>query len=379
MLAAGLTGCATVELPDANHTDFKLLDDENRVLQRAAELSQQIEASGIVYDDPALQDYLTEILRSLWPDDTVPAHIQLEVRVTNDTNVNAYALPSGRVYVNSSSLALMRNRDQAASVLAHELIHVLERHALKVKRSTSNKAAWFNSVNVLAPISSVAAVSTITGYSRQVEQQADTRGVELMRHSGYDPRQMISYYERIRQYILDEDVDEPWVFSSHPDMDARIADLRRRLGMEDESAAGPSGADPFLAVTRAVRLEACRQWVRAGQLITAMSVLDEYLADHPEDTAAMVLQAQVYRRRLAAKGRARKPRAKDPADYVKALELVDHAVQIDAGDASAWFERGLLRLKLDDPAGAREAFQTYLSLEPGSYRRAFVEDLINGA
>lgn len=378
ILCPVLVGCETVHLPDVTEPEFRVLEDETRVFQRASELSSKIEASGIIYNDPRLQDYLTQILRRLWPDQNVPNHINLEVRVINDTNVNAYALPTGRVYLNSAALALMRNEDQLVSVLAHELVHIIERHALKVKRSTSNKAAWFNSVNILSPISSVAAISSITGYSRDVERRADERGLELMRMNGYDPREALRYYERIYQYMWDEDIEVPMVFASHPGMDDRIGTMRLQLRSMDLNPNSSRQADEaFLDMTRAIRLKSCRQWLRAGQTQTALAVLNDHLSGNERDVEAMVLKAQILRRRAVPQTRPGRSIQKYRSDYALALEVIEAAIRLDSQYAPAWFERGVLMHKTKDAVQAKESWRRYLSLEPTNYRRAFIEELIH--
>ena len=86
------------------------------------------------YADPFLQDYVNELGQSLVPKET-PAGTLFSFRVLDNPEPNAFALPDGRIYINSGLLLFVQNEAQLAVVLGHEIAHVTERHYVESVRA----------------------------------------------------------------------------------------------------------------------------------------------------------------------------------------------------------------------------------------------------
>jgi predicted Zn-dependent protease len=163
---------------------------------------------------------------------------QWEIAVFQDDSPNAFALPGGKIGVHTGIFRVARNQDQLATVLAHELAHVLAKHA---NERISQQLAVQQGLNV---IQAVANPSTQTGltmmgllglgaeygillpYSRTQESEADVFGLELMARAGFDPRQSVDLWANMEQAGGGQPVE---FLSTHPSHATRVQDLGQQM------------------------------------------------------------------------------------------------------------------------------------------------------
>lgn len=374
-----LSGCATVNLPAVTQEGFEIQADEQRVFNRTDELNEEIDQSGLLFDDPSLEQYLTELTKGLLPDSFKADHIQVEVKLINDPVINAYAMPTGRIYMNSSMIALMDNEAQLCAVLAHELTHILERHVLKVKRSTENKSAFFSSISLLGPISVLGQMTAVTGFSQQLEYQADEGGFKRISAKGYDPREAVVLFQWVKQFVDDEDIDTPLFFSSHPGIKGRIVNFEKLLG-EQPAGLAPNpkiNAERFRENTRGLKLATIQQWINAGLFITALDRIDHYLKDYPQDAQANRMKGDIYRKRVIVKEDLKR-KEKDKNDYQLALAAYEEALRLDPREAMALRGKGITLQKIGQAQAAVEAYRSYLDVVPDAVDKQYFEGIIHG-
>ena len=233
-------------------------------------IMREIRADPDYLDDPVLLEYL----RSLW----LPLVAQARVRgnitadvdarlawepfLVRDRSVNAFALPGGYVGVHLGLMAMTASRDELASVLAHELSHITQRH---IARSIANSkhqtllslAALV--VGVLAASragnsSADAANAAIVGsqalaaqgqlnFSRDMEREADRVGFAVMSGAGFAPGGMAAMFEKLDQSSrLNDSGGFPYL-RSHPLTSERIGEARARMGTSEPSRMG-TAAEP---------------------------------------------------------------------------------------------------------------------------------------
>lgn len=221
----------------------------------------QMKAEGKLARDPARErevgcivDALVAQLPREWRAGT------WEVRVFRDDSANAFALPGGKVGVNTGMFAVAENADQLAAVIGHEIGHVVFRHANE-RVSTSTLAqsglslidAYVGanaSANTRKGVMSALGLGTQVGvllpFSRKHESEADAYGQRLMAMAGFDPNQAIVLWERMQAHSAG--VRPPQWLSTHPDPAERIARLR---------AAAPALASTYQAARAAGRSPHC--------------------------------------------------------------------------------------------------------------------------
>lgn len=110
------------------------------LLEQCDLLDQKFEKEGVVYTDAALNTYLDRVGKSLLPAGDQLERVQWRFQVLRDPSENAFALPNGSIYLHSGILSLLENESQLAAVMAHEMVHVLNRHAQQEHRSIRKKA-----------------------------------------------------------------------------------------------------------------------------------------------------------------------------------------------------------------------------------------------
>ncbi|HEY8160754.1 MAG TPA: M48 family metalloprotease [Methylocystis sp.] len=162
---------------------------ENRASVQHKELLAQF---GGEYQAPAAERYLNEILARLAQASDTPGQAAYRVTILNTPVVNAFALPSGNLYVTRGLLALAGDASEAAAVMAHEIAHVTLRHsALRAEKEReaaliSQAASVIQSRQKGEEERSKQRLS-VASFSRQQELDADETGVKVIAKAGYDP------------------------------------------------------------------------------------------------------------------------------------------------------------------------------------------------
>ena len=246
-----LLGCATTNLPPVAH-DSTLEDDEERLWFRSEEEQEVIDKSGLLYEDVQLDVYLNRVARRLQPPE-VWRCIPFQIKVIEDPHLNAFAYPNGVIYVHTGILARMDNEAQLATLLAHEMTHATHRHAVKNFRSIKNKTAILATIQVSAGglgggiadlinvLGTLGTMAAVTGYSRELETEADTVGFDLMVAAGYDPREAPKLFVHLKQELEAEDIQEPYFFGTHPRLQNRIDNYEAFLENNYPDYAGDLG------------------------------------------------------------------------------------------------------------------------------------------
>ena len=154
--------------------------------------------------------------------------------VINQKEINAFALPGGPVFVNLGTIQAADNEAELAGVMAHEISHVVQRHGT---RAASKQMAAQLPLAILGGLMGRGALSQMTQLglsfgigsyflknSRQAEKEADLLGADIMYDSGYDPRQMASFFKKIQS---EGGARAPEFFSDHPDPGNRFEYVSR--------------------------------------------------------------------------------------------------------------------------------------------------------
>lgn len=162
-----------------------------------------------------------------------------EVVVFDDDSANAFALPGKKIGVHTGLLNVAKNQDQLASVVAHEVGHVLSRHGAERVSQQFAAGTAMQMINAYAgpesPGSSKLAmallglgtqVGILLPYNRLQESEADVIGLDLMARAGFDPRQAVDLWEN----MVSQGASRPPEFlSTHPAPASRIKELRRQM------------------------------------------------------------------------------------------------------------------------------------------------------
>ena len=193
--------------------------------------AQQAERQLPMCNAPKVDAYLTQLGMKLVAHlDTHGAQYPWEFHCVNDRAINAFALPGGYVFVNRGAIEAADNEAQLAGVMAHEISHVALRHgtnqASKMQMAQMGEGLLGGlfgggaSGAMLTQLGAFAAGGVLLRYSRTAETQADISGTQVLYDSGYDPRAMAQFFEKLEAETNGK--NPPEFFSDHPNPDHRV-------------------------------------------------------------------------------------------------------------------------------------------------------------
>jgi len=234
------------------------LSDERRLGDRIARS---------LYRDPALLDDVPmhDYLQALWQPLLASARAQGELSpeladrfawtllLARDRSVNAFALPGGYFGVHLGLIATVSTPSELASVLAHEISHVSQRHIARLIERQDRQAPWVVGAIILGALAAsaarnadianaaivggqAAAAQSQLNFSRDMEREADRVGMNILSGAGFEPQGFVSMFGKLQQAArLNDDGAFPYL-RSHPLTSERMADMQARL----PAAAGPA-------------------------------------------------------------------------------------------------------------------------------------------
>jgi len=366
-ICLALVSCATTNLSPfgAGGTATEREKDEKQLWQTAEQLEQRIDNSGGRYKNPELDAYLTAVAQKLLPPEAQVPGIGPRVKVIQHPLLNAFALPNGAIYVHTGILARMDNEAQLSALLGHELTHFTHRHAVKQTRSAQNEITLVRIFRIMlpgmegvtGPLGSLWTLASTSGYSRELETEADEQGLRAMVAAGYDPKQAPVLIELLQQDLGEKVVEERFFFGTHPRLEERIGNFRRLLdtqyATQAKDVARMTNAEDFLSRTDQLLLDNAVLDINLGRLKTARTAIEKHLKRHPQAPRAHFLMGEVHRR-------------SGPGEpYIQsAIAAYQEAARQDPTYANPRRELGFLYRARGSHDQARTEFERYLTLSP---------------
>lgn len=233
LLSAGLAAGQTAVT--ASNNKYTPAEDVELGRQAATEVEQQLPILTHKDVTPLLTTIGERLVAVIRPDLRHP-EFQYTFKVVNVSEINAFALPGGPMYVNRGMIEAARTQGEVAGVMAHELSHVALRHGTaQATKATKYEIGTFIGAIVGAVIGgdvgSAVAQGTQFGlgtaflrFSREFEREADLLGSQMMAAAGYDPLEMASMFDTLAK---GGGSNGPTWLSDHPDPGDRSAAIAR--------------------------------------------------------------------------------------------------------------------------------------------------------
>jgi len=257
LLVLFLTGCAGGAFP-GSHVTLANLPKPQQQAQPAPtrEHLRILAAYGGPYNDPRLEDMVTHIVDRLVAASERP-DVKYKVTILNSPAVNAFALPSGQLYVTRGLLALANDSSELASVLAHEMAHVIADHAA-IRADQVRHAAMVATVvsDVMGdPMAGALALAksklALAQFSRAQELEADAIGVGIAARAGYDPYGAARFLESMgrNSALRSGGLDSKTVdfMSTHPSTPERVTNARLNARQYTGARGGERDRADYLA------------------------------------------------------------------------------------------------------------------------------------
>ena len=217
-----------------------MLFSDNELNQMGAASFEEMKANTPISKNKATNDYVQCVASAVTKHVPKSAHKgDWEVVVFDSEQVNAFALPGGKIGVYTGILKVTENQDQLGAIIGHEVGHVIEHHsnerlsANKLQNmgmaaatvalgamDTENKGLWMAGLGVGLQY------GVIMPYGRSHESEADIVGQDLMAKSGFEPSASINLWQNMAKLSKNAPAE---FMSTHPSNETRIKQLRAHL------------------------------------------------------------------------------------------------------------------------------------------------------
>ena len=227
---------------------FSVDQDQEIGRQSAVEAERQLP----ILHDRSIEAYVNAVGKRLAA--VAPgAKYTYQFKVVNSSDINAFALPGGYLYLNRGLIEAAKSEGQLAGVMAHEMAHVALRHGTN---QASKAYVGQMGLGVLGGLlskdgnSSAKTIDAVGGFglnalflkfSRTDEEQADVVGAQMMAKAGYDPKDMTDFFEMLRAKQNRDPGKVEQFFSSHPAPANRAARINREISMLTINPTAPVG------------------------------------------------------------------------------------------------------------------------------------------
>jgi predicted Zn-dependent protease len=251
-----LAACAT---SPTGRTQLNLVP-ESQMAEMGDQAFEELKAKVPQARDPAVTRYVECVANAITHE--VAGGSPWEVRVFQSDEVNAFALPGGKIGVYTGLLKVAENEDQLATVLGHEVTHVIAKHS---DARVSTELATKTGLDIAAALAGAgrstsraemfgllgvgAEYGVLRPYSRAQESEADLVGLDLMARAGFDPRESIALWKNMEKAT---GKGPPAFLSDHPSHEHRIEALEARLprALALHDAAARAGKHPTCEVAK---------------------------------------------------------------------------------------------------------------------------------
>lgn len=288
---AARAGSASTALPNLGDGTDMTPGAERRLGDRIA---RELYRDPDYVDDPVLMEYVQGIWQPLLAAARVrgdlPSELDgtyaWEILLIRDRTINAFALPGAYLGLHLGLVGTVTSRDELASVLAHELSHVTQRHISRMLTRQSQQAPWMLGAMVLgilaASKSPDAANAMIVGgqavaaqsqlnFSRDMEREADRMGFGISTQAGFAPQGFVSMFAKLQQASRLNDFGSFPYLRSHPLSSERMADMQTRIELPDTEPVGKSAVRQNAQETDQTMM-AARARVLANATVDALRV-----------------------------------------------------------------------------------------------------------
>ena len=220
---------------------------QQQEVQMGAQEAQQVNAQLPMLQDQTINAYVNSLGRSI-ASRTSRADLDWQFAVVNSEVVNAFALPGGYIYITRGVLTKASNESEAASVLAHEIEHVVRRHSVKQMEQAQGANVGVGIACALTGVCNntaaqaaiqVGGTAVFAKFSRQDEVQADEGGFNNLINAGINPRGMLTFFQKLlaEEQRSGGGAASAW-FTDHPGTEDRIADIQRLLNENSSRLTG---------------------------------------------------------------------------------------------------------------------------------------------
>ena len=358
---------AEFKQPDSNETDVQT------IMALVSIDQQRLEKSGILYHNKTLEAYLNRVAARLDANATSPKG-GFNVKMIKDPRLNAFTYPDGTCYIQTGILARLENEAQLAALLAHELAHYTNSHAVngirRFHRRLGNDQVSLSD-NQEGPASRKQLRWRIecawSGYHREAEFEADHDALKTMIQAGYEPRESLGLFKHLANEMATENLKEPTFLGTHPRLQARIKKCSGLLENLNPAIQGSTvlegGFERHIQDLLLVNIDLD---IKVGRFEQALQATERYLTLHPDDARIHYLKGEIYRQQ--------RPNGKG---INRAESCYKRAIDLDVGYAEAHRALGLIYYKTGLSHEAKTHLEASLTLAPDAPGNGYIRNYLS--
>jgi predicted Zn-dependent protease len=203
-------------------------------------------------------------------------------------------------------------------------------------------------------------LSSIYGYSKDLEREADTEGFERLQAAGYDVSQAPVTFEFLLAEVEALDIDQPYFFSTHPALQERINNFNE-LVRQHPARNGYRGTEEYRSQVDRLQLELLADYLELSQHESVLLILEREDAFTRYPQSAWYYLGEAYRLR------------NEEGDTGNSVNAYQTAIRLAPEFAPSYRALGLYYMKNDQPLQADDYFSQYLELQPDATDRDYIE------
>ena len=199
------------------------------------QLARELEDRSRLINDTVITEYINRVGQSIVRNSD--ARVPFTIKVVDDEEINAFALPGGFFYVDSGLIMAADSEAELAGVMAHEIAHVAARHATR----NATRAQIWNLASIplifvggpagyaVRQVAGLAGPMGFLKFSRDAEREADLLGLEYEYAAGYDPQAFVQFFEKLHVHEKEKHGFIAKAFNTHPMTEDRIRRAQKEI------------------------------------------------------------------------------------------------------------------------------------------------------
>jgi Zn-dependent protease with chaperone function len=338
----------------------------------ANELEKKENRAGHFVSDSGLDLFINNIVKKLTASED--GSLTIKVKVLNDVSFNAFALANGTIFICTGLLAKIDNEAQLAALLGHEMTHITNNHSVQ-SLTNAKKSAYKNAKfrigaeffigSLSGVISNYSLLTAITGYSRNLEREADSSGLVRMTRAGYAPIEFRNLFLKLNEYIEMGNIKQPFFFSTHPAVAERIDNYYKLIGKDTASASkGISNEGEFTKSIQKVLLIDAKANIAGGKFEYAEKEFKRILKSDSCNCEALVGSGDIERLKTS------------PKINSQAFKLYYKAKECNQNSSDALRALGFSFFRVGKTDSASFYLTDYLEKEPQSPDSSLIKDYL---
>lgn len=337
ILAIISISCVAEIDPLTGKKTYTLLSTEQEIKIGHSVIPSAINENEGLYPDKEVQNYVRDLGRRIAS--VTPRDVDYQFYVVNSSQINAFALPGGPVFITRGILLKMEKENELVGVLAHELGHINARHHAKFLEKTYGMSMLIGILSIavhdsryasaIVDLAQISAGLLQLKFSRDQENEADGLGVRFSYQAGYNPKGLLTMFQKFKSLEKRNTVE--WL-STHPLPDTRIRNVEYLIAtqypqadrLKQDSSSFQRIKNILIASKHSYeQIERAKKYINSRNYHEAISILSKAIDEYPSNLA--------YTYRAFANLKLKR--------YQEALKDSDKAIELD----SLYFQPRLIK------------------------------------